>query len=302
MEAAVARIEALIHRDVGRGIQALFAAAEGGLFGAAAGIAGVDRPRIGILTGFYIPAGMPPAAETDGPAGAALLALGFSRVGLPCRVLTDDLCRDACVAALAGAGVGVGAGVGPGVGPGVGDVPVDTADPRGSADFDWVIAIERCGRSADGTLRNMRGQAVAGVPLDDFFLGGPWRTVGIGDGGNEVGMGALPQGLIADTVAFGAQIACVTPAEHLIVAGVSHWGAYALLGALAILRPDWRAGLLSALDPAVDRAVVAALVDDGPAVDGVTLRREPTIDGLDLTAHAAKLLAIRRVVEDATAG
>ncbi len=287
MEAAVARIEALIHQDVGRGIDALFAAARGGLFAAAAGIAGMDRPRIGILTGFFIPAGAPPAAETDGPAGAALLALGFSRAGLACRVLTDDLCRDACVAALAGAGVG--------------DVPVDTGAAWRPADFDWVIAIERCGRTADGTLRNMRGQAVAGVPSDDAFLAGPWRTVGIGDGGNEVGMGALPPGLIADTVAFGETIACVTPAEHLIVAGVSHWGAYALLGASAILRPDWREGLVSALDPAVDRAVMAALVNDGPAVDGVTLRREPTIDGLDLAAHAAKLLAVRRVVQDATA-
>jgi hypothetical protein len=288
VEAAVARIEALIHQDVGRGIGALFAASRGGLLGAAAGIAGAARPRIGILTGFYIPAGVVPAAETDGPAGAALLALGFSRAGLACRVLTDDLCRDACVAALAGAGVG--------------DVAVETGGDWGSGRFDWVIAIERCGRTADGTLRNMRGAAVAGVPLDDAFVAGPWRTVAIGDGGNEVGMGALPPGLIAEHVAFGETIACVTPTEHLIVAGVSHWGAYALLAALALLRADWRDGLMAALDPAVDRAVVAALVDEGPAVDGVTLRREPTIDGLDMAAHAAKLLAVRRVLDEAMAG
>jgi hypothetical protein len=31
----------------------------------------------------------------------------------------------------------------------------------------------------------------------------------------------------------------------------------------------------------------------GPAVDGVTLRREPTIDGLDLAAHAALLAGVK---------
>lgn len=285
MDETAARIEALIHEDVGRGIQALCCAAKGGLVRAASAIAATAKPRIGIMTGFYVPGGTPPAAETDGPAGAALMALGFSRAGLDCRVLTDALCRDACSAALAGAGLT--------------EVPVDSGDGIAAwraAGIDWAIAIERCGRSADGTLRNMRGDVVAGMPLDDVFTAGPWRTVAIGDGGNEVGMGALPPGLIAAHVAHGQKIACVTPAEHLIVAGVSHWGAYALLAVLAAARRDWRDGLLSVLDPAVDRAIVAALVAEGPAVDGVTLKRAPTIDGLDMAVHGGKLAAVRAAV------
>ena len=286
MRDTVARIEALIHEDVGRGIQALCAAARGGLFGAASAIASTERPRIGILTGFYVPAGTPPAAETDGPAGAALMALGFSRVGIDCRVLTDALCRDACRAALAGAGLTT--------------VPVDCDDGLAAwcaAGIDWAISIERCGRTADGTLRNMRGEPVEGTPLDDVFTAGPWRTVAIGDGGNEVGMGALPAGLIAANIAFGATIACVTPADHLIVAGVSHWGAYALLAALAVARPDWRDGLLSALDPVTDQAILTALVANGPAVDGVTLKREATIDGFGFAIHHPKLRAIRTAAQ-----
>lgn len=282
MEATAAVIETLIHADVGRGIQALCAATRGSLFAAASAIATTPTPRIGILTGFFVPAGTPPAAETDGPAGAALLALGLTRAGLDCRILTDPLCRDACAAAVAGNAV-----------------PVEALVPAGAiaswraAGIDWVIAIERCGRTADGTMRNMRGQIVPGTPLDDVFTAGPWRTIAIGDGGNEVGMGALPPGLIAAHIAHGADIACITPAEHLIVAGVSHWGAYAMLAMLAACRPDWRDGMLSALDPAEDRAILARLVADGPAVDGVTRRRDATIDGLDMTAHAAKLLRIR---------
>jgi hypothetical protein len=290
MEGLVARIEALIHEDVGRGITALCAAARGGLFTAASAIAAEAQPRIGILTGFFVPAGTPPAAETDGPAGAALLALGFSRAGIPCRVMTDAPCRSACEAALAGAGLT--------------DIPVDSA-PLDDAiavwrnsGINWAIAIERCGRAADGTLRNMRGEDIGAhaTPMDDLFTAGPWRTIGIGDGGNEIGMGALPTRLIADHVAHGAAIGCVTRAEHLIVAGVSHWGAYALIAALAAAREEWRSGLLSCLDPATDHAIIDALVAHGPAVDGVTLQRTPTIDGLGMAAHRRKLLAIAAVV------
>jgi len=288
-------IEALIQRDTGRGIGALFTAARGGLWGAASALAAAEVPKIGILTGFYVPHGDPPAAETDGPAGAALLALGLTQAGVPCRVVTDDLCHGACVAALRGAGVAA--------------VRVDAAAPGAPVDGliqSWralaithVIAIERCGVSADGRPRNMRGQDVGAhaAALDTLFSAGPWHAIAIGDGGNEVGMGSLPAGLIAESVAHGAAIACVTPADHLIVAGVSHWGAYALLAALAVLRPDWRAGLLGGLDPAVDQAVVTAMVADGPAVDGVTLRRTLTIDGLGMAAHGTMLEAVRAEAE-----
>ena len=92
------------------------------------------------------------------------------------------------------------------------------------------------------------------APLDELFAAGPWETIAVGDGGNEIGMGALPRALIAAHVEHGATIACVTPRSHLIVAGVSHWGAYALLGALAVVRPDWRQPLLRCLDEALDRA------------------------------------------------
>jgi hypothetical protein len=291
--ARIDRIEALIHQDVGRNIAPLFAASQSGLWLAASALAATQAPRIGLLTGFYVPFGTPAAAETDGPAGAALLARFFAAIGVTCRLLTDTPCVAACKAALAGAGlhetpldaVAVDAPLGP-----------TTAAWR-ELGIDWVIAIERCGRSAGGAPRNMRGQDISpnAAPLDEVFSAGPWRTIAIGDGGNEVGMGVFPADVVAREVPLGATIACVTPAEFLVTAGVSHWGAYGLIAALAVCQAEWRETLLACLDPAIDRRILEPLVQRGPAVDGVTLRRTLTIDGLDLAAHQAKLESIRAV-------
>ena len=83
------------------------------------------------------------------------------------------------------------------------------------------------------------------APLDYLFESGessagdfPRCRVGIGDGGNELGMGNvlhavrehIPRGEV-----IGASVGC----DHLLAAGVSNWGGYALaaaLGAVAIAR------------------------------------------------------------------
>lgn len=296
MQTLIDRIEVLTHRDVGRGMDAVFQATRGGLWGAASALAASDAPRIGLITGFFVPGAEPPAAETDGPAGAALMALGFSQAGLSCRLATDTVCESACLVALDAAGAG--------------GVPVDTVAPGGDVaaliglwrqvGIDWVIAIERCGPGADGRMRNMRGRdiSVHAAPLDRLFSAGPWRTIGIGDGGNEVGMGCVPRPLITRHVPLGDQIGCVVLADFLIAAGVSHWGAYAMLGALAVLRPDWAAAMRAGLDPVLDRAVVEAMVRDGPAVDGVSLSRTATIDALGMDIHRGMLEAVRDILSE----
>ena len=290
MRDAVERIEALIHQEVGRNIDGLFAAAKGGLWHAASSLAAASSA--GIITGFFVPLGTPPAAETDGPVGAALLAGALTQVGIPCRLATDEPCRATCAAALRGI-----------------NVPLDVVPLNGAVDevvalwrthgVTHALSIERCGRSADGAPRNMRGEDIGAftTPLDDLFLAGPWHRVAIGDGGNEIGMGSLPASLIGAHVAHGETIACATPADHLIVAGVSNWGAYALIAALAVLRDDWRASLVASLDPDRDGAILRTMVEEGPAVDGVTRQRTLTVDSLPAEVHHAKLRAIRAVVE-----
>ncbi len=290
MRALIDRIEAVIHRDVGRGLQPIFAATQGSLFGAARALAADPAPSVGLVTGFFIPGGTPPAAETDGPAGAALLARGLTAAGVPCRLVTDTVCAAAARVALDRAGAA--------------SVPVDAVAPGEAPDaataawrargVTWALAIERCGPAADGRPHNMRGVDIGAhtAPLDRLFCAGPWRTIAIGDGGNELGMGSLPRFLVEDHIPHGGRIACTVAAEHLIAAGVSHWGAYALLAALALLRPAWTGAMQAALDPSLDRAVLEAMVRDGPAVDGVTGRQEATIDALPPEAHHEVLRAI----------
>ncbi len=289
----IAAMERVIQTDVGRNTGPLFAAAAGGLAAAAAAIARRDQPVLGLLSGFYIPRATPPAAETDGPLGAALLAGGLAAVGVPCRLATDVLCASACAAAVAAAGL-----------PGM---PIDTAPAGASvapllatwrqAGVNLALAVERSGPARDGVPHTMRG-----IPLDSYaaplhalFLGGTWERLAIGDGGNEIGMGSLPHALIARHIANGAAIACTVPADHLVVAGVSNWGCYALLAALAVLRPDWRAPLLAWLDPARDEAILTAMVRHGPAVDGVIGRPALSVDGLPMAVHHERLRELHKL-------
>ncbi len=309
----VDRIERLIEVDVGRNMGALFAAAKGGLKSAALALAaarpGAARPgvagsgvagsgAVGILTGFFVPEGAPPAAETDGPVGAALLARGLDLVGIRCRLATDEPCRSACAAALDAAEAKAALDIAP-----LGRPPDAVVEAWREAGIEFAISIERCGKGADGAPHNMRGRDISAhtAPLDALFLAGPWETIGIGDGGNEIGMGALPRDLVARHVVGGNVIACATAAKHLIVAGVSNWGAYALLGALAALREEWRQRLLSCLDEALDQRILEATVRQGPAVDGVSLQQRLTVDGLPPARHHQVLRSIRALVEDGRA-
>ena len=288
----IAAIEALVCRDVGRKTQELIAASAGGLSAAAEALAGATR--VGLITGFFVPRGAVAAPETDGPVGAALLAAALTACGVPARIAVDTPCAGAVRAAVGEAGEGVM----------VDEVSLDdragidrlVAAWRG-AEISHALAIERCGRSVDGRPRNMRGVDVSPwtAPLDDLFLGGPWVKLAVGDGGNEIGMGRLPAGLVARTVPNGAEIACVTSCDHLVVAGVSNWGAYGLMAALAVLRPAWRATIAQFLTAERDLAVTRAVVDKAGAVDGVTARSEATVDGFGPEIHGALIDELGRI-------
>ncbi len=282
--ARIAAIEALIHVDVGRNIANLCAAAKGGLYAAATALA--EARNVGVITGFYVPRGTPPAAETDGPVGAALLLHGLAAIGIPGRLATDTPCASACAAALRAANLTTPLDI----------VPLDTPltpliQTWRKAGITHALSIERCGKAADGRPHNLTGLDIGAhtAPLDDLFTAGPWPTIGIGDGGNEIGMGNLPPALIAQNIANGEAIACTTPATHLIVAGVSNWAAYALLAALAVLRPEWRETLKKTLTPKLDHHILETLVHQGPAVDGITRTQTLTVDGHPATMHHAKM-------------
>ena len=288
----LAAIEAVVCRDIGRKTQALIDASLGELAEAARALS--DARSVGLITGFYVPRGDTPAAETDGPVGTALLAAAIAACGVPARIAVDTPCETAVRAAVAAAGGGVAVDV-----VGLDDRPAirQVAENWHSAGVTHAVAIERCGPSPDGRPRNMRGADVSPwtAPLDELFVAYPWIRIGVGDGGNEIGMGRLPRGLIARTVPNGEQIACVTDCDHLVVAGVSNWGAYGLIAALAVLRFDWAPTLDRFLTAERDAAVTRAAVEQAGAIDGVTARREATVDGFGPEIHGALIDDLRRI-------
>ena len=83
------------------------------------------------------------------------------------------------------------------------------------------------------------------------------------------------------------RIASVVGVDHLVVAGVSNWGGYGVVAALSRLAER---DLLHT--PALERHLVEACVAAG-ASDGVTRRREATVDGLPIEAHAAVVELLR---------
>ena len=289
---ALAAIEAQVCRDVGRGTQALIDASRGELAAAARALAGATS--IGFITGFFVPRDDVAAPETDGPVGVALLAAALAANGVAVRIAVDSPCADAVRAAVHETGSDVLVDeVGVADRPGIERV---TSAWR-AARVSHAVAIERCGLSPDGRPRNMRGVDVSPwtAPLDDLYTGGPWVRIGVGDGGNEIGMGKLPAGVIAGSVPNGDRIACITGCDHLVVAGVSNWGAYGLMAALAVVHDSWSPALSKFLTAERDLAVTRAIVEKTGAVDGVTARNEPTVDGFPAAVHGALIQELRRI-------
>src|ERR1700744_2562687 len=91
----VARIEAIVGRQVKRDTGQMTEWAKGNLARAAESIAGTPNAHVGIVTGFYIKHDEPPSPETDGLNGMAHLAAGLANAGIELTVITDAPCAKA---------------------------------------------------------------------------------------------------------------------------------------------------------------------------------------------------------------
>jgi hypothetical protein len=135
-----------------------------------------------------------------------------------------------------------------------------------------VVSIERCGRTKDGRYLNMRALDVSDETAQvDFLFDGTIPSVGVGDGGNEIGMGN-----VADAVAASGTLVpdpCVTRVSELVIASVSNWGGYGLVAALSSLA---RRDLLPSIEE--ERRTVARTATLG-AVDGTTGEPDGKVDG-----------------------
>src|SRR5690606_27675887 len=107
--------------------------------------------------------------------------------------------------------------------------------------------------------------------FDDFLNLATCPTIGIGDGGNEIGMGNLKQALAQLDI-----IPAVTECDELIVADVSNWAAWGLAAMVSVLRNQ---DMLQDADPL---AILQYLSAKG-SVDGVTRLNTITEDSLPHT-------------------
>jgi hypothetical protein len=153
-----------------------------------------------------------------------------------------------------------------------------------------------------GHVHNFRGKVITPWTakthlLFDFIRDNhlPVRTIGIGDGGNEIGMGSIPQQVIHANIpnGLGARIACRVATDWTIACGVSNWGAYALGSAVACLRD--RPEYLAEWSDEREQSILRAMVDAG-AVDGVTGKQSLSVDGLPIEEHLAIWGQIRDAV------
>src|SRR5262249_49085605 len=127
---------------------------------------------------------------------------------------------------------------------------------------------ERCGPSRDGRPRDARGEDMTdcNAPLERLFSAGPWSTIGIGDLGNELGMGSLPYDLVAHSVPRGGLLWCSIACAYPIMCGISNFGGAALLGATALLSPGRTRQMLEPVRPDFARHLLEAAVRDGGAI------------------------------------
>ena len=146
----------------------------------------------------------------------------------------------------------------------------------------------------------MRGRDISShtPPIDADYVrraDSKVTTIGIGDGGNEIGMGKIHPDTVAKNIPNGELIHCRVPTDHLIVAGVSNWGAYALAAGVYVLRGQTPPPDL--FDPDREREILEVMVREGPLVDGVTGKQTATVDGLTWDEYARPLVRIREILE-----
>ena len=150
-----------------------------------------------------------------------------------------------------------------------------------------IISIERPGLTANGRYANMRGEDITGrcASFDYFLNQAACPTIGIGDGGNEIGMGnmAAVLGQLNITPA-------VTECDELVVADVSNWAAWGIIAMVSLLQGR---DLLVGANPL---AILQFLSAHG-SVDGVTRLNTLTEDGLAHTGGEQLITDLRRLIE-----
>jgi D-glutamate cyclase len=165
-----------------------------------------------------------------------------------------------------------------------------------------VFSTERVGRNVNDIYHNARGVDFGmGRARIDYVFDEALRrgipSVAVGDGGNEIGMGLIPEA-IARHVQFGdtcncgcgAGLGAVTSTDVLVTAACSNWGCYAITASLATLlgKPE----LLHT--PDLEEVLLRRGVEIG-LINSSQGRVDPNVDGIPLECHKAITALLREL-------
>jgi hypothetical protein len=249
-----------------------------------------------------------PAGETDGPPGAVALGLAIhvATGAVPILVTEKEFIDNLSATALA-AGLGLRT---PEVALGTpfttSVLPLGAGDEaeRQSADYldrfapSLIVAIEKIGPNAQGVAHMASGKPAASTRaraeclFDDAARRGI-PSIGIGDNGNEIGFGRIPEA-VRRWKPGGEALATRVRTDVLVAANVSNWGAYGIAAAMAVMqgRPE----ILH--DAEVERRMLEACVATH-AVDGSTGRHILAVDGMPLAMQQAVVTMLNVIVRNA---
>lgn len=255
-----------------------------------------------------------PAGETDGPPGAVALAKALT-LGLNCKPVLVTEANHAPAVDLSLATIGLCTS------PielfGLTSAPAPELDPSAKTHSEAeaerildthspaaVIFVERDGRNPVGRYHGVRGNCrpVGSVAAaDELALLAAKRnivTLGIGDGGNEVGFGAFreevadvfPDGGGCDNGCAPGRVTSIST-DVCVAAGISNWGAYGVAAAIAatLQLPS----LLLAPDD--ELALVEACLRGG-ALDGATSSASLSVDGVSHLGSKAILTLLHELI------
>ncbi len=268
-------------------------------------------------------AGGPPwlfRGETDGPLGLAALARALTLgCGAWPLIITEARGEEPLAATLAAAGVSL--------------LPEDLARPRPATAtlVPFPVDPAEAERIAEAFLDRYRPAALVAIEktspnraqIVHSLTGRPWSpvefarveyliaacrrrripTIGIGDQGNEIGMGLIEETVRA-TVPYadvcrcpcGQGMASAVATDIVVAASISNWGGYGIEAGIAILKGDAR--LLH--DASTERAMLRSCVMAG-AVDGLTSRQILAVDGTGEETQVAVVTLLAELVGKALA-
>ena len=242
----------------------------------------IDNPgNVIIVTGFYVVmAGKP---ETDGPSGAIAIGEALKALGRKVTYVSDEYTTPVLREF--------------GNGSDVIDFPIDgvvSSKKQAKGILEQVkpsllISIERCGRTRDDTYLNMRYVDISRHTARlDYLFDSDVPSVGIGDGGNEIGMGNLAE--VIPQVDSLPDYPAVNQVDRLVIASVSNWGGYGLIAALSRISGQ---NLLPSVES--ETAMLHGMIESG-VVDGTTGDAVPTVDNFSAEENGALLTRLHQAV------